>query len=260
MIPVFPGTNCEYDTARAVERAGGEAQVVVVRNLTPQMLAESIEETKAALADAQMLIFPGGFSGGDEPDGSGKFIAAYFRNPALTEAVHALLDRDGLILGICNGFQALIKLGLVPFGRIRAMDASCPTLTYNTIGRHQARYVTTRVASVKSPWLSLCQPGDLYTVPISHGEGRFVADAATLESLRQNGQIAFQYADAAGVPSMDIGVNPNGSLWAIEGITSPDGRILGKMAHTERAGASIGANIAGNRYQPVFEGGVRYFR
>ncbi|MCI6909482.1 MAG: phosphoribosylformylglycinamidine synthase [Clostridiales bacterium] len=260
VIPVFPGTNCEYDTAAAVERAGGEAQIVVVRNLTPDALAESIRETEAALRDAQMLIFPGGFSGGDEPDGSGKFIAAYFRNPALEDAVHALLDRDGLILGICNGFQALIKLGLVPFGRIRPMDASCPTLTYNNIGRHEARYVTTRVASVKSPWLSLCEPGQLHAVPVSHGEGRFVADARTLEALRDAGQIAFQYADASGAPSMNIAANPNGSVWAIEGITSPDGRVLGKMAHTERAGAGIGANIAGARYQPIFEGGVRYFR
>ena len=260
VIPVFPGTNCEYDTAAAVERAGGEAQIVVVRNLTPDALAESIRETEAALRDAQMLIFPGGFSGGDEPDGSGKFIAAYFRNPALEDAVHALLDRDGLILGICNGFQALIKLGLVPFGLIRPMDASCPTLTYNNIGRHEARYVTTRVASVKSPWLSLCEPGQLHAVPVSHGEGRFVADARTLEALRGAGQIAFQYADASGAPSMDIAANPNGSIWAIEGITSPDGRVLGKMAHTERAGAGIGANIAGARYQPIFEGGVRYFR
>ncbi len=260
VIPVFPGTNCEYDTARAVERAGGEAEVVVVRNLNSAMLADSIRETRKALEQAQMLIFPGGFSGGDEPDGSGKFIAAYFRNPELLEAVHALLDRDGLILGICNGFQALIKLGLVPYGRIRPMDASCPTLTYNNIGRHEARYVTTRVASVKSPWLSLCEPGELYSVPISHGEGRFVADEATLAALQAGGQIAFQYADPEGRVSMDIAYNPNGSEWAIEGITSPDGRILGKMAHTERAGAGIGMNISGLRYQPIFEGGVRYFR
>ncbi|MEA4823625.1 MAG: phosphoribosylformylglycinamidine synthase [Clostridiaceae bacterium] len=260
VIPVFPGTNCEYDTAKAVERAGGEAKIVVVRNMTADALAESMEEMKKALSGTEMLIFPGGFSGGDEPDGSGKFIAAYFRNPVLEDAVHALLDRDGLILGICNGFQALIKLGLVPFGRIRPMDRTCPTLTYNNIGRHEARYVTTRVASVKSPWLSLCDAGELHAVPISHGEGRFVADAATLRALRENGQIAFQYADAAGVPTMDIACNPNGSAWAIEGITSPDGRILGKMAHTERAGANVGVNIAGKRYQPIFEGGVRYFR
>ncbi|MBE6931441.1 MAG: phosphoribosylformylglycinamidine synthase [Ruminococcaceae bacterium] len=260
VIPVFPGTNCEYDTARALERAGGEAEIIVVRNLTAAALSESIEATKKALDRAQMIIFPGGFSGGDEPDGSGKFIAAYFRNPVLTEAVHALLARDGLALGICNGFQALIKLGLVPFGEIREMDASCPTLTFNHIGRHQAKYVTTRVASVKSPWLSKCELGELHAVPVSHGEGRFAADAATLERLIANGQVAFQYTDAAGVPSMDIDHNPNGSVLAIEGITSPDGRVLGKMAHTERRGDYIGMNIPGNRYQPLFEGGVEYFK
>jgi len=259
VIPVFPGTNCEYDTARALERAGGEAEIIVVRNLTAAALSESIEATKKALDNAQMLILPGGFSGGDEPDGSGKFIAAYFRNPVLTEAVHALLARDGLALGICNGFQALIKLGLVPFGEIREMDASCPTLTFNHIGRHQAKYVTTRVASVKSPWLSKCELGELHAVPVSHGEGRFAADAATIERLIAGGQVAFQYTDGNGVPSMDINHNPNGSVLAIEGITSPDGRVLGKMAHSERRGDYVGVNIPGNRFQPLFESGVAYF-
>ena len=259
VLPVFPGTNCEYDTAKAIERAGGQAQIVIVRNLTTAALAESVAEAKAAIDAAQMMVIPGGFSGGDEPDGSGKFIAAFFRNPLLTEAVRGLLARDGLILGICNGFQALIKLGLVPYGDIRPMDAECPTLTYNEIGRHQARYVTTRVASVKSPWLALCEPGQLHAIPVSHGEGRFVANDATLKALIANGQVAFQYADANGQPRMEIDVNPNGSMMAIEGITSPDGRILGKMAHTERSGAGIGINIPGNRHQPLFEAGVKYF-
>ena len=261
VIPVFPGTNCEYDTAAALERAGGAAEVVLIRNLTPGLLQASVAEMEKAIASAQMIIFPGGFSGGDEPDGSGKYIVSLFRNPRLTDAVHGLLQRDGLILGICNGFQALIKLGLLPYGRIRAMTADCPTLTFNRIGRHQARYVTTRVASALSPWLSKCAVGELHVQPVSHGEGRLTASEDVLDTLRANGQIAFQYADAEGRPSMDIAHNPNGSAWAIEGICSADGRVLGKMAHTERCGDDgVAKNVPGNKYMPLFEGGVNYFR
>ena len=261
VIPVFPGTNCEFDTARAVERAGGIAETVLVRNLNPALLHESAEALLSAVKRAQMLIFPGGFSGGDEPEGSGKFIASFFRNPALREATNDLiLNRGGLILGICNGFQALIKLGLVPFGEIRDLDGTCPTLTYNAIGAHRSRYVRTRVASVKSPWLAKCSLGEEHVIPISHGEGRFAADDETLERLFAIGQVAFQYVDAAGNPSMETGANPPGSLFAIEGITSPDGRVLGKMGHTERRGALVGRNIPGNKFQPLFEAGVEYFR
>ena len=261
VIPVFPGTNCEYDTARAVERAGGEAEILLVRNLTPETLRESARRLEAAIRKAQMLVIPGGFSGGDEPEGSGKFITAFFKYPALKDAVEELLGaRDGLALGICNGFQALIKLGLVPFGHIRDTDADCPTLTYNSISRHQSRYVTTRVASVKSPWLSLCEVDELHAIPISHGEGRFVASPEMLSELIANGQVAFQYCDNEGNPSMDTRFNPNGSLCAIEGITSPDGRVLGKMGHTERSGDNIAKNIPGNKLQPIFESGVRYFK
>ncbi|MCL2198846.1 MAG: phosphoribosylformylglycinamidine synthase [Defluviitaleaceae bacterium] len=251
IIPVFPGTNCEYDTAAAIERAGGTSEIILVRNLTPQALEESILAMEKAIANAQMIIFPGGFSGGDEPDGSGKFIVSLFRNPRLTNAVHELINKnDGLILGICNGFQALIKLGLVPYGQIKsAMTPDCPTLTFNSIGRHQSRYVSARVASVASPWLSECKVGEVYTQPISHGEGRFFATDTTLDELKANGQIAFQYVDE----------NPNGSVWAIEGITSPCGRVLGKMAHTERYGEFTAKNIPGNKFLPLFEGGIRYF-
>ncbi len=261
VIPVFPGTNCEYDTARAIAKSGGEAEIIVVKNLSPDALSETATAMEQAIRSAQMVILPGGFSGGDEPDGSGKFIASFFRNPLLTEAIHDLLkQRDGLMLGICNGFQALIKLGLVPFGEIVPMSKNCPTLTYNLIGRHQSRYVTTRVASVKSPWLLHCNVGDLHNIPVSHGEGRFVASEDMLQQLIQNGQIAFQYTDLSGAPSMDISYNPNGSMLAIEGITSPDGRVLGKMGHTERAGEFVGRNIYGNKYQPIFQAGVDYFR
>ncbi|MCL2050521.1 MAG: phosphoribosylformylglycinamidine synthase [Lachnospiraceae bacterium] len=261
VIPVFPGTNCEYDTALAVEKAGGQASFALVRNLTPDMLKDSIMELEKAIASAQILIFPGGFSGGDEPDGSGKFIVSLFRNQRLFEAVHDLLEkRDGLILGICNGFQALVKLGLLPYGQIKPMDADCPTLTFNHIGRHQSRYITARVSSVISPWLSKCQPGDLYVQPVSHGEGRFVASPDTLKALKANGQICFQYATPAGKPTMEIDFNPNGSAWAVEGITSPCGRILGKMAHTERFGEFVAKNIPGNKNLPLFEGGISYFR
>ena len=260
VIPVFPGTNCEYDTAHAFERAGAEAHVLVVNNLTPQAVTESAQALVDAIRDSQIVMLPGGFSGGDEPDGSAKFITAFFRAPAVTEAVRDLLQaRDGLMLGICNGFQALVKLGLVPFGDIRPMDGTCPTLTFNTIGRHQSRLVDTRVASTLSPWLSKCEVGDVHTVAISHGEGRFVASPETVAQLKANGQIATQYVDADGVPGMDLAVNPNGSVLAIEGITSPDGRIFGKMGHSERSGVGLYKNVPGNTYQPLFEGGVAYF-
>ena len=257
----FPGTNSEIDTARAVERAGGAAEIIVVRNLTPALLEESVKDAVKAISESQMLIIPGGFSGGDEPDGSAKFITAFFRNAAITDAVHRLLkEKDGLMLGICNGFQALIKLGLVPFGEIVSPKPENPTLTYNLIGRHQARYVYTRVASVNSPWMSLMEVGDIHALPVSHGEGRFYATDEAMKTLIENGQVATQYTDARGNSSMDILVNPNASHMAVEGIFSPDGRVLGKMAHTERRGEHVGKNIYGNRHQPVFESGVRYFK
>ncbi len=261
VIPVFPGTNCEYDTAKAIETAGGKAQIIVIQNQSASALERSAEELTNAIGHSQMIILPGGFSGGDEPDGSGKFIASFLRNPSIKDAVHGLLrERDGLMLGICNGFQALIKLGLVPYGEIRDLTPDCPTLTFNLIGRHQSRYVSTRVASVKSPWLSQCQVGDIHSIPISHGEGRFVASQAVVDQLIANGQVAFQYVDQTGAPSMDISANPNGSVCAIEGICSPDGRVLGKMGHSERYTPYVGRNIYGEKYQPLFVGGVNYFK
>ncbi|MCC8123554.1 MAG: phosphoribosylformylglycinamidine synthase [Oscillospiraceae bacterium] len=261
VIPVFPGTNCEYDTASACLKAGITPEILVIRNRTADDLAQSSAALAAALGKAQMLILPGGFSGGDEPDGAAKFICAFLRNPQLTDAVHHLLcKQDGLILGICNGFQALVKLGLLPYGEIRTADAQSPTLTYNTIGRHQSRYVTTRVASVQSPWMLRCEVGELHTIPVSHGEGRFVAPEAALTKLAEGGQIATQYTDFDGNPAMDIDVNPNGSMLAIEGIFSPDGRVFGKMGHTERYGPYVAKNIPGNKYQPIFEGGALYFK
>ena len=261
IIPVFPGTNCEYDTAHAFERAGAEATTLIVNNLTPDAVAESVKNLAAAIRESQIVMIPGGFSGGDEPDGSAKFITAFFRAPEVTEAVRDLLqNRDGLMLGICNGFQALIKLGLVPYGDIVPMTDECPTLTFNTIGRHQSRLVRTRVASSLSPWLSECKVGDTHTVAISHGEGRFVASPELLGKLIEDGQVATQYVDADGKPSMDLAVNPNGSVLAIEGITSPDGRVLGKMGHTERSGAGLYRNIPDFVYQPLIEGGVQYFK
>ena len=261
VIPTFPGTNCEVDTARALERAGAEPHIVLVNNLTPGHVARSVEQMRAEIDRAQMIVFPGGFSGGDEPDGSGKFITAFFRNPAMKEAVQGLLkNRDGLVLGICNGFQALVKLGLLPFGKIVDTDASCPTLTYNTIGRHQSMLARTRVASNRSPWLQLCKPGEIYTVAVSHGEGRFVCPAEMLAQLRAQGQIAMQYVGLDGEPTMDVRHNPNGSVLAIEGITSPDGRVFGKMGHIERSGKNLYRNVEGNTFQPVLEGGVAYFR
>ncbi|MDI9590866.1 MAG: phosphoribosylformylglycinamidine synthase [Acidobacteriota bacterium] len=260
IIPVFPGNNCEYDSARAFERAGAEAHTLVVNNLTPARVAESTHELVRQIDASQIIMIPGGFSGGDEPDGSAKFITAFFRAPEVTEAVRRLLnERDGLVLGICNGFQALVKLGLVPYGDIRPMDERCPTLTFNSIGRHQSRLVRTRVASDLSPWLSRCAVGEVHTIAISHGEGRFVADDELVARMAASGQIATQYVDERGVPSMDLSVNPNGSVLSIEGITSPDGRVLGKMGHTERFSEGTFKNVPGNPHQPLFEGGVGYF-
>ena len=261
LIPVFPGTNCEFDSARAVLAAGGEPEIVVIRNLTADDVAHSVETVAGKISESQMIFIPGGFSGGDEPDGSAKFITAFFRNPEVKEAVHSLLnDRDGLMCGICNGFQALVKLGLVPFGKIIDTDENCPTLTYNTIGRHQSRIVHTRIASVKSPWLSLMNVGDIVNVPISHGEGRFFASQELVKQLAANGQIATQYVDLNGEPTMDTAFNPNGSIFAIEGITSPDGRVFGKMGHSERIGASLYRNVPGNYDIRMFESAVKYFK
>jgi len=261
LIPVFPGTNCEYDMTRKFEQAGAECEQLVIRNLTPELLQDSLRRTAKAMRECQIIVFPGGFSAGDEPDGSGKFIATYFRNPALREAVQEFLDlRGGLILGVCNGFQALIKLGLVPYGRITDPHPKSPTLTFNLIGRHQSRMVTTRIASVKSPWMRYHEVGQCHVLPVSHGEGRFIADDATLKALAKNGQIATQYTDHDGVPSMDIRFNPNGSVGAVEGIFSPDGRVFGKMAHSERTGEGLLKNIPGDKEQHIFRAGVDYFR
>ena len=261
LIPVFPGTNCEYDSARAVMEAGCQADIAVIRNLTADDVARSVEDIAGKIAGSQMVFLPGGFSGGDEPDGSAKFITAFFRNPAVMEQVRRLLDdRDGLMIGICNGFQALIKLGLVPFGRIVDTDAACPTLTFNTIGRHQSRLVRTRVCSTASPWLAGTRVGDIYTVPISHGEGRFLAPAELVRQLAENGQIATQYADLEGRPTMDPAFNPNGSLCAIEGILSPDGRVLGKMGHSERVGHHLYRNVPGEYDMKLFESAAKYFK
>ena len=260
-IPVFPGTNCEYDSARAWERAGAEAQTLIVRNLTPQAVEETVEAIVKGIEASQIIMLPGGFSGGDEPDGSGKFIEAMFRNPRIAEAVMDMLNkRDGLMLGICNGFQALIKLGLVPYGEIRDLTPESPTLTHNTLGRHASCMVDTRVISNLSPWFNNVNVGDVHSIAISHGEGRFVASPEVIAELSKNGQIATQYVDEAGNPSMEIPYNPNGSIDAIEGITSPDGRILGKMGHSERIGASVFSNIPGNKDQQLFEAGVRYYK
>ena len=260
VIPVFPGTNCEYDTARAFRRAGADPSVLVINNLTPEAVAESTHELARRIRESQIVMIPGGFSGGDEPDGSAKFITAFFRAPEVTEAVRELLQsRDGLMLGICNGFQALIKLGLVPYGDIVDATADAPTLTFNTIGRHQSRLVRTRVASDLSPWLSKCEVGDVHNIAISHGEGRFVASPELVAELAAKGQVATQYVDEAGQPGMSLDVNPNGSILAVEGITSPDGRVLGKMGHTERSGEGLYKNVPGNKFQPLIEGGVAYF-
>ena len=261
LIPAFPGTNCEYDSAKAVRDAGAEASIMVINNLTAEGIARSVESFAEEIRNSQIIFIPGGFSGGDEPDGSAKFITAFFRNAAVKESVTDLLEkRDGLMCGICNGFQALIKLGLVPFGKIIDTDESCPTLTFNTIGRHQSRLVRTRIASNMSPWLRGTTPGDIFTVPISHGEGKFLADDATLQRLAENGQIATQYVDLDGNATMDVRFNPNGSRMAVEGITSPDGRVFGKMGHSERVGSGLYVNVPGNYEIGMFRSAVAYFR
>ena len=260
-IPAFPGTNCEIDTARAFEKAGAEASVLVVNNLTPQAIEETIDKMAEEIEKSQIIMFPGGFSGGDEPEGSGKFIATTFRNPKISEAVSKLLNcRDGLMLGICNGFQALIKLGLVPYGEIVDIKESDPTLTFNTIGRHISSMAYTRVTSVKSPWFSGVNAGDVFSIPISHGEGRFVADEETIRRLIANGQIATQYVTPDGDVTDEMPFNPNGSVCAVEGITSPDGRVLGKMGHCERKGDNLYANVPGEKDMKLFESGVNYFK
>ena len=261
LIPAFPGTNCEYDSAKAVRDAGADAKIVVINNLTAEGITRSVEKFAEEIRKSQIIFIPGGFSGGDEPDGSAKFITAFFRNAAVKDAVTDLLDnRDGLMCGICNGFQALIKLGLVPFGKIIDTDETCPTLTFNTIGRHQSRIVRTRVASNLSPWLRSVNVGDVFTVPISHGEGKFLADDATLKRLQENGQIATQYVDLDGNATMDVRFNPNGSRMAVEGITSPDGRIFGKMGHSERWARGLYRNVPGNYDIKMFESAVMYFK
>ncbi len=260
LIPVFPGTNCEYDTAKALERAGADAKIFVVRNLTTNDVIQSINDMADEIAKANILVFPGGSSFGDEPDGSGKSAAAFFRNEKLSEAVHELLvNRDGLILGICNGFQTLIRLGLVPFGKIVEPDQKSPTLTLNCTGRHHSRMIRTRISSNKSPWLLNTKIGEIHTLPISHGAGRFDADEKLINELVNNGQIAAQYVDLSDKPSMDVQYNPGGSLYAIESLSSPDGRVLGKMAHSERISEGIYKNIPGNKMQPIFESAVQYY-
>lgn len=260
LIPVFPGTNCEYDSARAFRKAGAEVDYFVLRNLRPEDVDESIRIMAQKVSDAQILMIPGGFSAGDEPDGSGKFIAAFFRNPRVKDAVTELLSRrDGLMLGICNGFQALIKLGLVPYGEIREISPNSPTLTFNTVGRHISRVAYTRITSVNSPWLSKVKVGDVHAVPISHGEGRFVATREQLDTLFNSGQIATRYVNCEGEYEAGLNGNCNGSCEAVEGILSPDGRVLGKMGHSERKGSWVGKNIYGNKDQMIFESGVEYF-
>lgn len=260
LIPVFPGTNCEYDMAQAFNRYGGDSEIFVIRNLSAADVEESVREFAKRIADSQMIALPGGFSGGDEPEGSAKFINAFFRNPKIAEAVEEMLyKRDGLMIGICNGFQALIKLGLVPFGHIIPLTPESPTLTYNSIGRHQSQLVYTRICTNKSPWLMHCKPDDIHAIPISHGEGRFVAPDEVIKKLIENGQVATQYVDLKGNPTMDAAFNPNSSMYAIEGIISPDGRVLGKMGHTERLTDSVAKNVDGNKEQLLFKGGVEYF-
>ncbi len=261
LIPVFPGTNCEYDTAKALIDAGAEPEIFVINNLSPGAVAQSVEAFATKLKSSQIVVVPGGFSGGDEPDGSGKFITAFFRNALIRDNVHELLkNRDGLMCGICNGFQALIKLGLVPFGEIIDTDENCPTLTFNTISRHQSKIVRTRIASNKSPWLSRTKVGEIYNVPISHGEGRFICSDELLEKLIKNGQIATQYVDLEGNPTYDVQFNPNNSYYAIEGITSPDGRVLGKMGHSERIDDGLYKNVPGNYDAGIFASAVDYYK
>ena len=260
LIPVFPGTNCEYDMANAFNRYGGDSEIFVIRNLSAQDMEDSVSEFTKHIENSQIIAIPGGFSGGDEPEGSAKFINAFFRNPKIKDAVESMLyARDGLMIGICNGFQALIKLGLVPFGKIVPLTAESPTLTYNTIGRHQSQLTLTRICTNKSPWLSCCNVGDIHNIPISHGEGRFVAPESVIKQLIANGQVATQYVDLSGNPTMDVAFNPNSSMYAIEGIISPDGRVLGKMGHTERLTDNVAKNVSGKKEQLLFKGGVDYF-
>ena len=260
-IPVFPGTNCEYDSTKAFERAGAEVITKVFKNQSAEDIRESVAEFENAIGQAQIIMFPGGFSAGDEPDGSAKFFATAFQNEKMKEAVMKLLnERDGLALGICNGFQALIKLGLVPFGEITGQTEESPTLTFNTINRHISKMVYTKVVSNKSPWLQGAELGKTYVNPASHGEGRFVASKEWLDKLFANGQVATQYADINGNVSMDEEWNVNGSYMAIEGITSPDGRCLGKMAHSERRDDAVAINIYGEQDLKIFESGVNYFK
>ncbi len=261
LIPAFPGTNCEYDTAKRLIRAGAEPEIFVINNLTAQGVSESVKSFAEKIDKAQIIFIPGGFSGGDEPDGSGKFITAFFRNPQIANSVNELLkNRDGLMAGICNGFQALVKLGLVPYGEIIEADENCPTLTYNVISRHQSRIVRTRISSNKSPWLAATEVGEVYNVPISHGEGRFICNDDVLKTMIENGQIATQYVDIDGNPTNDIHYNPNGSVMAIEGITSPDGRVIGKMGHSERIGNNLYKNVDGLYDLKMFESAVKYFK
>jgi phosphoribosylformylglycinamidine synthase len=261
LIPVFPGTNCEFDTAKAFADAGADPEIFVIANLSAETVARSVEQFAKKARESQIIFIPGGFSGGDEPDGSGKFITAFFRNGEVKDAVTDLLDnRAGLMGGICNGFQALIKLGLVPYGKIIDTDENCPTLTYNDISRHQSKIVRVRVASNASPWLSACNVGDVFSVPISHGEGRFVASDALLAELAKNSQIMTQYVDMNGQATGDIRFNPNGSANAVEGILSPDGRVFGKMGHSERKGYGLYKNVPGEYDMKLFESAVKYFK
>ncbi len=261
VIPVFPGTNCEFDTAKVLRDAGAEPEIIVIKNLTAKAISESVDYVAKRISESQIVFIPGGFSGGDEPDGSGKFITAFFRNAVIKNEITELLEkRDGLMAGVCNGFQALVKLGLVPYGKIIDTDENCPTLTFNTISRHQSRLVRTRIASNKSPWLMETNVGDIYTVPISHGEGRFLANDDVLKQLAENGQIATQYVDLSGVPTNDVRFNPNDSVCAIEGITSPDGRVIGKMGHSERIGEGLYKNVDGVYDMGMFRSAVKYFK
>ncbi|APM38664.1 phosphoribosylformylglycinamidine synthase [Clostridium kluyveri] len=261
IIPVFPGTNCEYDTEKAFKKAGAQVETVIIKNLAGTQIEESVDAVVKGINSSQIIMLPGGFSAGDEPEGSGKFIATFFRNSKIKEAVMEFLNkRDGLMLGICNGFQALIKLGLVPFGKIRDIDESCPTLTYNKIGRHVSTIVNTKVISNLSPWFNNAEVGDIHSIAVSHGEGRFVAAEDVIDKLKIKGQIATQYVDLNGNASCDVRFNPNGSYFAVEGITSPDGRILGKMGHSERIGENVFKNIPGEKDQKLFEAGVNYFK
>ncbi|MGX8680125.1 MAG: phosphoribosylformylglycinamidine synthase subunit PurQ, partial [bacterium] len=261
VIPAFPGTNCEYDTARSFALAGGKPRIVIIRNKTEQDIRDSVQELEEAIRESQILMIPGGFSAGDEPEGSGKFIATVLRNPKIMNAISDLLDhREGLVMGICNGFQALVKLGLLPDGKIRDMHKNDATLTFNTIGRHVSQMVTTRISSVKSPWLANVNVGDLHVIPVSHGEGRFVAPREVLDELIDRGQVFTQYVDEEGEVTMESPYNPNGSMYAIEGILSRDGRVLGKMGHSERQGINRNKNIYGEMDQKLFEAGVAYFK